>query len=637
MAMIQHPELGLPIGDPQLIPFQQCNDQLLQKQLVSSLDQFILSASGWRSVFVTSDNGEDASPIVKDTHLLITSVAAQVFANYLKEKATNPIILLGIDTRPTGPQIADIIVRTLLAQQCTVIYPYIVAAPEIMAHARNGSVHGFIYISASHNPIGYNGIKFGLTDGGVIPASEAMKLIDQFKMKITEPCCVSETIALIKQAPTNLIDLTFTSVIQFKKEVCSSYLSFIQEMVTSSNDSDVQKAFFQKIKIQLQKEPIGIVIDFNGSARTLAPDIAIFTNLGCKVSTINNVPGQIAHRIVPEGESLEPARKKLIEMHAQDPCFIIAYMPDCDGDRGNVVLWDENLKTARSLEAQEVFALCCMIELAYLVWDGQLRYDVKGNALDKVAVVVNDPTSMRIDRIAQAFDVSVFRAEVGEANVVTLAKKLREQGYTVRYLGEGSAGGVITYPSSVRDPIATMFALLKLLTLKSSREKPGLFEIWCDLSNQAESYTEQINLVHVISTLPSFVTTSTYTPEAIINITTRDHSQLKGRYQKIFESQWQERKEELKTRYGITSWEALAYNGIEERHNLFNFSEAGKGGLKIIFKNKEEHPVAFMWMRGSGTEPLFRIMVDAESKDPRIEQDLLAWHRHMIEEADKEN
>ena len=59
---------------------------------------------------------------------------------------------------------------------------------------------------------------------------------------------------------------------------------------------------------------------------------------------------------------------------------------------------------------------------------------------------------MRIEEIAEAFYASVYRAEVGEANVVNLARSLRDKGFTVPILGEGSNGGNITHPAAVRIP-----------------------------------------------------------------------------------------------------------------------------------------------------------------------------------------
>jgi phosphoglucomutase len=46
------------------------------------------------------------------------------------------------------------------------------------------------------------------------------------------------------------------------------------------------------------------------------------------------------------------------------------------------------------------------------------------------------------------------------------------------------------------------------------------------------------------------------------------------------------------------------------------------------------HPKAYIWMRGSGTEPVFRVMADAAGPDRRIERELLEWQRSMVARAD---
>jgi phosphoglucomutase len=52
------------------------------------------------------------------------------------------------------------------------------------------------------------------------------------------------------------------------------------------------------------------------------------------------------------------------------------------------------------------------------------------------------------------------------------------------------------------------------------------------------------------------------------------------------------------------------------------------------FYDAADRAVGFLWMRGSGTEPVFRAVVDIEGDDPEAEAELLAWHRRMIETAD---
>ncbi|MCL2834567.1 MAG: phosphatidylglycerol lysyltransferase, partial [Treponema sp.] len=509
------------------------------------------------------------------------------------------------------------------------------AAPEIMAYARSPRVStaGFVYISASHNPVGHNGLKFGLSDGGVLPGSEASVLISDLKTLLNSQDSILNLEKILKNTETRERDNVYKKQPQIKKNAIAAYEAFTAEVVTGFTGADAENVL-QTIREGIAGYPLGICADFNGSARTVSIDKKFLTGLGASFQSINSEPGQIKHRIVPEGESLLPCTEFLAACHSKDAAFVLGYVPDCDGDRGNLVIWDQGQNRARALQAQEVFALACVGELSYLVWNGQLKYDSRGNALTKAALSVNDPTSLRIDRIARAFDISVFRAEVGEANVVSLARKLREDGYLVRILGEGSAGGNITHPAAVRDPINTLGAIIKLLTIRSGSGEKGLFEIWCSLSNKAQMYKKDFTLADIMASLPGFCTTSVVSDEALLKIASSDHGQLKDRYQKIFLREWESRKDELRSKYGITGWDAAAYNGITEK-SVSRFGDAGKGGLKIGFLSDDGRKIACLWMRGSGTEPVFRIMADTEGPDPRFERDLIEWQARMVAEADK--
>jgi phosphoglucomutase len=613
---------------------------VLIDDVCAALEGMILSASGWRGVFAASGNAEDKTDRISPAHRIIAAAGALVFAEYLRNvhggTGAAPLILLGSDTRPTGRAIAEAMIPVLLTSGCAVRYAGVTAAPEIMAWARalgNAAAErphlGFILISASHNPVGHNGLKFGLADGGVLAPEEAVKLIVAFRALVAESDCIARLETLIAAADPVSLRNVYAAESAAKAEARKAYLDFSAEVAWGA-----APALAAALRAGIAARPLGIACDFNGSARTVSIDRDFLSGLGLRFEAVNNRPGEIVHPIVPEGEALDPCRLFLEELHSRDASFMLGYMPDCDGDRGNLVIWDEALAKARILEAQEVFALACVAELAHLVWTGELAYDNKGNALSKAAIAVNDPTSMRIDRIATAFDVSVFRAEVGEANVVGLARRLREKGYIVRILGEGSNGGNITHPQAVRDPINTVLALVKLLSVRSAESGPGLFELWCDLSDQAELYHADYGLADIIASLPPFVTTGVSAPEAALRINAKDHGLLKDRYQEIFLREWEERKEALSARYGIHSWEAAAYNGMEEKRGLCRFGEAGRGGLKIYFRNGEGRAVASIWMRGSATEPVFRVMADAEGQDRRIERDLIEWQRRLIQMAD---
>ena len=235
---------------------------------------------------------------------------------------------------------------------------------------------------------------------------------------------------------------------------------------------------------------------------------------------------------------------------------------------------------------------------------------------------------MRIEEIAGALGADVFRAEVGEANVVNLAREKRSEGYTVRILGEGSNGGTITYPAAVRDPLNTIFALLKLLTMREG----GIYELWCNKSGW--KYKEDFTLTDIISSLPLYTTTGVSEPRAVLKVKTTDHTKLKAAFQKAFEADWKKKSGDLKKKYGICDWEAVITKGTKETRNVKDFSESGKGGLKILFKDKDSKPIAFIWMRGSGTEPVFRIMCDVKGDKPDMEKALLEWETDLIKKAD---
>jgi len=614
----------------------------------AALSGMILSPSGWRGVFAVSGDEEDGTAGIGLGHRIVAAGAASAFAEYLRGNANGdcshgprPTVLIGSDTRPTGKAMVDVMIPALLASGCNVRYAGFVAAPEIMAWARSrGANHGFVYISASHNPIGHNGLKFGLSDGGVLSAQEAAKLTESFRSLMAKPDSSAWLEKLVASADSTAISGVFAAEPLAKKEARDAYFGFAAEVAwyTQHGKALAGGAGIEGMLRQgISRRPLGVCCDFNGSARCVSIDQDFFGSLGIRFKAINAEPGRIVHRIVPEGESLEPCCRFLEELHSRDAAFVLGYVPDCDGDRGNVVIWDDTLGKARALEAQEVFAIACVAELAHLSWDegGKPLSGEPG-----VALAVNDPTSLRIDRIAEAFGASVFRAEVGETNVVGLARKLREQGYTVRILGEGSAGGNITHPSAVRDPLHTVLALAKLLSLRSEGgegldSRPGLFEIWCNVSNQAHRCRPGFGIADVIASLPPFVTTGGYSPEALLQVRCKDHGLLKSRYQGVFLREWERRKDELKSLYGIYGWEAIAYNGMNELKIVSDFGEAGKGGLKICFLDAGGKAIACVWMRGSATEPVFRILAEAEGAQVQAERDLIEWQRRMTIEADE--
>lgn len=590
----------------------------------------ILSASGWRKVFAVSGEETDTTTEIGMENTCISVLSALVFSDYVKKRTgkRTPTIVLGIDTRPTGPEIANAMIRLLLKEKVVVRYVGVTAAPEIMAYSK--LFDGFIYISASHNPIGHNGIKFGLNDGGVLNGKENALLVEEFKAKCSDEFALQNVSRLISVRSQSDLEWVYSESISTKKEALEIYKTFSKNVISSLTNVSLQDKFFDNLKAQIKANPIGIVCDFNGSARTMSIDKEFFAENNLNFYPFNDIPGKIVHEIIPEPENLVYCAKKMEELQkAGTKDAILGYMPDCDGDRGNIVYWDSKTDSAQILKAQEVFSLSVLAELAFSYWLN------KNNSSYKPAVAVNCPTSMRIDEIAKAFNAKVFRGEVGEANVVNTARLARKEGYTVRILGEGSNGGTTTFPSSVRDPINTIFAFIKLLTIKDTAEGKGLFHIWCQLSGQEDKYRDDFTLSDVLETLPVYTTTGVSESRAILKISTMDHAKLKGNFQKVFENSFKNGADGLLKKYGISSYKCILTNATTEKVDAKDFSESGKGGLKIQLFENSDKPSAFIWMRGSGTEPVFRIMCDVKGNNPDKEKDLLAWETKMLLEADK--
>ncbi|NBC28455.1 MAG: hypothetical protein GVY29_00510, partial [Spirochaetes bacterium] len=588
-------------------------------ELIShAASSLIISASGWRKVFAFDGDAESAAPLLSEDDQALVLVIAESFHQYVSE--SDGAIIIGTDSRPTGPAIADIAVRLLLARGHAVVTTGVCAIPELIAYtASRSDTAGFFYVSASHNPLGYNGIKFGGPDGSVLAADESRRIAERFEALKADEHALRDAHSAILRCEEAALEEVRSATRETKADAAQAY-RMTTELIAGA-------AVMDGFRRALADEPLGIVIDFNGSARSDSIDVGFLTDLGVTVRSLNDTAGAVAHQIVPEGVGLRPCARALEAAHRQDPHFTLGYVPDNDGDRGNLLYLPDDAPaggaaptTAIAPHAQAVFALACLAELHWIRVMDLVPTDPEGRFTAPVAVVANGPTSLRVDALAGSFGAEVHRAEVGEANVVGLARTLRKKGYTVRILGEGSNGGNITHPGVVRDPLQTLLALLKLLRYRDPRtgkallrdELPSMSQIW--------------------AALPAYVTTSAYEERAVMQIGTSDHRLLKSEYETIFAEEWEKRRGELAERYGIAAWREVNYEGGTAREGVGPQFRSGqeKGGLKILFSDAGGEDVAFIWMRGSGTEPVYRVLADVRGDDTAFHDELLAWHTEMV-------
>lgn len=596
-------------------------------EMKSNLNSFILSASGWRKIFAISNNEEDNTEEISTIDKYTCALIALSLAKYLNCVDNNQIqngiipnnnkkkIVIGMDARPTGPIILDIINRVFLSLNIEVINTFISAAPEIMAlSSQDKSIDAFLYVSASHNPIGHNGIKFGRA-GGVFSKNEVEILKKDFISFVEDNNSIKYVKELVTKLDKTKLENNLNQIENNKILSLNNYRNFA--LLTASKSEDIN-IYLNQLKTKLTKKKIGIVAELNGSARTLSIDKSFFNELNIKVHSVNDIPRQVVHPIVPEGENLEMCRSILEQKYKEDNDYVVGYVPDNDGDRGNLVYIKESNSKAEILKAQEVFALVVMAELS------AMRAQFPN---EKMAISINGPTSMRIDEIAKALNVEVFRAEVGEANVVERANKLRDDGYIVRIFGEGSNGGNITHPAKVRDPLNTLLSIINLLTDNK------IFDLY---RSKIGYNNPTLSIENFINSLPKYKTTDAFSTEAKLQINS-DHGTLKNNYEKLFLKFYNENNTELLQKYGIKKYKVFQMEGsscIEGLGQRFRNSPY-RGGYKIVFYDSTDNNIAFIWMRGSGTEAVFRLLVDSKDITSDLYDYLLKIHTNLLLQADK--
>ncbi len=576
-------------------------------------EEYIVSSSGIRAV-IASRGEEDAGESVAPVDLAIAFLVGYAGAEFLLE-GHEPLatVVVGRDSRPTGDALARGIVAGISAFDRPVRYLGVCPSPQIMAYSRGvPGVAGFIYATASHNPVGHNGYKIGGPKGGVLDADA----FGRFSVLLGKRIGSAESLLSGHLSPPVglLRDPANTEADGLASK--TEYESFLLRAIFDTQDDQVASDRAARVAAERVGQPIEVVIDFNGSARAVGPDVELLRGLGVDVTSLNDSPGKIAHQILPEGPGLEEcvAAVERLGTAGEPASLYLGYVPDNDGDRGNIVVYDSAARRGVAVHPQSLLALAALAELSY----GKAM----GSQTDSLAVVANGPTSLRVDRVVEALGGRVYRSEVGEANVVSLAEALRQKSFEVRVMGEGSNGGVIIHPSAVRDPLLTLGALIKLVRL------PGLA-----LPGDSR---ESDPLNRLYSQIPPFLTSQTGDPEAILRLESVDHPRLKARYEALAEERWHDLAESILEPLGISAFRWINYEGTRSLPGRGNRSPEATGGLKLQLEDSGGTPRGFLWFRGSKTEPVMRLMVDLEGTDREAHRRLMEWHRRLLLEAAEE-
>src|SRR5689334_25424649 len=78
---------------------------------------------------------------------------------YLKREHGSARVLIGMDTRESGPYIASVLAAGLTQAGATVAFAGVITTPGVACLVRHNDFQAGVVISASHNPFQDNGVK----------------------------------------------------------------------------------------------------------------------------------------------------------------------------------------------------------------------------------------------------------------------------------------------------------------------------------------------------------------------------------------------------------------------------------------------------------------------------------------------
>ncbi|MHB9130523.1 MAG: phosphoglucosamine mutase [Armatimonadota bacterium] len=329
------------------------------------------------------------------TPQLVTSFAG-AFGTYC---GAGPVIV-GTDSRPSREMVKQAVIAGLLSTGCTPIDVGIVPVPALQLHVREVGAFGGICVTASHNPIEWNALKFFASDGIILRPDQAAELVD-----------------LYHQGTYTRVTAREIREVRFDDTTIRRH----REAVLRTVDVDA-----------IRRRKLKVAVDCcNGAASKATPEF--LHELGCEVIEYATDPYQpFPHNPEPIPENITEICRVVRESGAD-----IGFVQDADADRLALVN-----------EYGEPLGEECTLALA-------VRHVLRRTP---GPVVVNVSTSRMIDDVAQQVGCPVYRAKVGEVNVV---EGMIARGATIG--GEGNGGVIVPAINPCRDSFVGMALLLEAL------------------------------------------------------------------------------------------------------------------------------------------------------------------------------
>lgn len=126
----------------------------------------------------------------KDLSPLLAFKLGQAGAQVLSKLHERPTIVVGKDTRISGDMLESALIAGICSVGADALKVGVVPTPAVAHLTRRFGADAGVVISASHNPVEYNGIKFFNKDGYKLPDAmedEIEALLDDCEQNIKNP------------------------------------------------------------------------------------------------------------------------------------------------------------------------------------------------------------------------------------------------------------------------------------------------------------------------------------------------------------------------------------------------------------------------------------------------------------------
>lgn len=333
-------------------------------------DTLMISVSGMRGLV-----GTDLTPELVARHAAALGAWAR--------EAGRPLVVLGRDARTSGPMFARAAAAGLMSVGADVVDVGMVPTPTVQLAVEHHGAGAGLILTASHNPIEWNALKFVGPDGIFLDA-EAGAAVRQLA-ETGPPRTGWDGLGTVRDDP---------------------------EAITRHLEAILALELIDVTAIRARRFHVALDCVRGAGAPAMLP---LLERLGCRVTGINlEADGRFPRPPEPLPEHLGELGRAVRESGAD-----VGLAVDPDVDR--LALVDEQ---GRPIGEDYTLAFAVRAVL-----------DRHGNSEETPSVVVNLSTSLVVEDAARAFGARFVRAPVGEANV---ARAMRTERALVG--GEGNGG-----------------------------------------------------------------------------------------------------------------------------------------------------------------------------------------------------